>query len=203
MKVTHRNWKFSYIILCVLFVMSLPRSYGNEDAVLNDTEHNITSPTKAMDKEPQNIVPPTSPDKEESVAEGEDKDIIVEHMVSEATDLKKEEVEEVVITQPPKPLQPKPNEADFLKINYASKDKGADVLEYSEEAKGASSLIIKNKDMYCITPCEVKLFVVLQLSEDVRAISHSLPISCNNNNNNNDNDNSLILVTTPSLHTQI
>jgi len=62
---------------------------------------------------------------------------------------------------------PPASESSSLKINYASRDKGADVLESSPSAKGAGALVLKDQDKYCITPCNEKLFVVLQLSEDL------------------------------------
>jgi hypothetical protein len=62
---------------------------------------------------------------------------------------------------------PTGHSSSSLKINYASRDKGADVLESSPSAKGAGALVLKDQDKYCITPCETKLFVVLQLSEDL------------------------------------
>ena len=64
-------------------------------------------------------------------------------------------------------VSPAAPETSSLKINYASRDKGADVLEYSPSAKGAGALVLKDQDKYCITPCNEKLFVVLQLSEDL------------------------------------
>jgi len=80
------------------------------------------------------------------------------------------------VPPPPPPPQPPPASAsssvvpavptkprssvDTVKINYALKDKGADVLEFGPNTKGAGNLIIRDSDKYCITPCDERLMVV-------------------------------------------
>jgi hypothetical protein len=51
--------------------------------------------------------------------------------------------------------------------NYASASKGAKVLSYNKEAKGASNILGKDKDKYLRNPCSAEdKFVVLELSEE-------------------------------------
>lgn len=51
--------------------------------------------------------------------------------------------------------------------NYASASKGAKVLEYNKEAKGASNILGKDKDKYLRNPCSAEeKFVVIELSEE-------------------------------------
>ncbi|CAN4119679.1 unnamed protein product [Withania somnifera] len=51
--------------------------------------------------------------------------------------------------------------------NYASASKGAKVLAYNKEAKGASNILSRDKDKYLRNPCSAeKKFVVIELSEE-------------------------------------
>ncbi|XVF63442.1 hypothetical protein PTKIN_Ptkin09bG0087500 [Pterospermum kingtungense] len=51
--------------------------------------------------------------------------------------------------------------------NYASASKGAKILEYNKEAKGASNILGKDKDKYLRNPCSAEgKFVVIELSEE-------------------------------------
>ncbi|XP_073140768.1 SUN domain-containing protein 4-like [Henckelia pumila] len=51
--------------------------------------------------------------------------------------------------------------------NYASASKGAKVLSYNKEAKGASNILISDKDKYLRNPCSTEeKFVVIELSEE-------------------------------------
>ncbi|XP_047054617.1 SUN domain-containing protein 4 [Lolium rigidum] len=51
--------------------------------------------------------------------------------------------------------------------NYASAAKGAKVLDFNKEAKGASNILDKDKDKYLRNPCSAEgKFVVLELSEE-------------------------------------
>ncbi|KAJ6800329.1 uncharacterized protein M6B38_285875 [Iris pallida] len=51
--------------------------------------------------------------------------------------------------------------------NYASATKGAKVLEYNKEAKGASNILDKDKDKYLRNPCSAEeKYVVVELSEE-------------------------------------
>ncbi|OAY75835.1 uncharacterized protein slp1 [Ananas comosus] len=51
--------------------------------------------------------------------------------------------------------------------NYASASKGAKVLAFNKEAKGASNILDKDKDKYLRNPCSVEgKFVVIELSEE-------------------------------------
>lgn len=51
--------------------------------------------------------------------------------------------------------------------NYASANKGAKVLAFNKEAKGAFNILGKNKDKYLRNPCSAEeKFVVLELSEE-------------------------------------
>ncbi|XP_038990121.1 SUN domain-containing protein 4-like isoform X2 [Phoenix dactylifera] len=50
--------------------------------------------------------------------------------------------------------------------NYASAIKGAKVLDFNKEAKGASSILDKDKDMYLRNPGSAEKFVVIELSEE-------------------------------------
>jgi hypothetical protein len=51
--------------------------------------------------------------------------------------------------------------------NYASKDSGAVMLEYSPSMKGSENLLVDSRDKYAITPCEDRQHVVIALSEDI------------------------------------
>ena len=42
------------------------------------------------------------------------------------------------------------------------------MLESSDASNGAANLLVKDKDKYCRIPCDEKLYVVIQLSEEVR-----------------------------------
>ncbi|GFQ05799.1 uncharacterized protein slp1 [Phtheirospermum japonicum] len=51
--------------------------------------------------------------------------------------------------------------------NYASASKGAKVLSYNKEAKGASNILNSDKDKYLRNPCSTEdKFVVIELSEE-------------------------------------
>ncbi|XAR57462.1 hypothetical protein NMG60_11025616 [Bertholletia excelsa] len=51
--------------------------------------------------------------------------------------------------------------------NYASAAKGAKVLAYNKEAKGASNILCREKDKYLRNPCSVEeKFIVIELSEE-------------------------------------
>ncbi|XP_052138338.1 SUN domain-containing protein 4 [Oryza glaberrima] len=51
--------------------------------------------------------------------------------------------------------------------NYASAAKGAKVLEFNKEAKGASNILDKDKDKYLRNPCSAEgKFVIIELSEE-------------------------------------
>ncbi|KAJ0972162.1 hypothetical protein J5N97_020121 [Dioscorea zingiberensis] len=51
--------------------------------------------------------------------------------------------------------------------NYASATKGAKVLAFNKEAKGASNILDKDKDKYLRNPCSAEeKFVVIELSEE-------------------------------------
>lgn len=56
-----------------------------------------------------------------------------------------------------------------IKVNYASMDAGALVLETSPTSSGFSNLLIDDKDKYGITPCANAKMVVIGLSEDIQA----------------------------------
>lgn len=51
--------------------------------------------------------------------------------------------------------------------NYASASKGAKVLDFNKEAKGASNILDKDKDKYLRNPCSADgKFVIIELSEE-------------------------------------
>jgi hypothetical protein len=51
--------------------------------------------------------------------------------------------------------------------NYASAAKGAKVLDFNKEAKGASNILDKDKDKYLRNPCSAEgKFVIIELSEE-------------------------------------
>lgn len=51
--------------------------------------------------------------------------------------------------------------------NYASASKGAKVLSYNKEAKGASNILDKDKDKYLRNPCSTEeKYVIIELSEE-------------------------------------
>lgn len=51
--------------------------------------------------------------------------------------------------------------------NYASASKGAKVLAFNKEAKGASNILGRDKDKYLRNPCSVEgKFVIIELSEE-------------------------------------
>ncbi|XP_019155563.1 PREDICTED: uncharacterized protein slp1-like [Ipomoea nil] len=57
-----------------------------------------------------------------------------------------------------------PGGADY---NYASASRGAKVLAYNKEAKGASNVLCRDKDEYLRNPCSAaEKFVVVELSEE-------------------------------------
>ncbi|KAI3832313.1 hypothetical protein MKW92_029954, partial [Papaver armeniacum] len=58
-------------------------------------------------------------------------------------------------------------EAGGTEYNYASASKGAKVLDFNKEAKGASHILGKDKDKYLRNPCSAEVkFVVIELSEE-------------------------------------
>ncbi|MCL7041730.1 hypothetical protein MKW94_027736 [Papaver nudicaule] len=58
-------------------------------------------------------------------------------------------------------------EAGGTEYNYASASKGAKVLDFNKEAKGASYILGKDKDKYLRNPCSAEAkFVVIELSEE-------------------------------------
>lgn len=58
-------------------------------------------------------------------------------------------------------------EPDGREYNYASLAKGAKVLAYNKEAKGACNILGKDHDKYLRNPCSVvEKFVVIELSEE-------------------------------------
>lgn len=51
--------------------------------------------------------------------------------------------------------------------NYASASKGAKVLDFNKEAKGASNILSRDKDKYLRNPCSAEeKFIVIELSEE-------------------------------------
>ena len=51
--------------------------------------------------------------------------------------------------------------------NYAAASKGAKVLDFNKEAKGASNILDKDKDKYLRNPCSAEgKFVIIELSEE-------------------------------------
>lgn len=51
--------------------------------------------------------------------------------------------------------------------NYASSSKGAKVLSFNKEAKGASNILGKDKDKYLRNPCSAEeKYVIIELSEE-------------------------------------
>ncbi|XP_042479284.1 SUN domain-containing protein 4-like [Macadamia integrifolia] len=58
-------------------------------------------------------------------------------------------------------------EPSGTEYNYASDSKGAKVLAFNKEAKGASNILCKDKDKYLRNPCSAEeKFVVIELSEE-------------------------------------
>ncbi|RZC73763.1 hypothetical protein C5167_049243 [Papaver somniferum] len=58
-------------------------------------------------------------------------------------------------------------EAGGTEYNYASASKGAKVIDFNKEAKGASYILGKDKDKYLRNPCSAEVkFVVIELSEE-------------------------------------
>ncbi|KAD4178428.1 hypothetical protein E3N88_27019 [Mikania micrantha] len=58
-------------------------------------------------------------------------------------------------------------ESDGTKYNYAAASKGAKVVAHDKEAKGASSILDEDHDMYLRNPCSVaNKFVVIELAEE-------------------------------------
>ncbi|MCO5612461.1 hypothetical protein L7F22_066728 [Adiantum nelumboides] len=55
--------------------------------------------------------------------------------------------------------------------NYAADSKGAKILAYNKEAKGASNILNKDKDKYFRTPCNVEAkFLDMELSEEMLVV---------------------------------
>ncbi|KAG0501757.1 hypothetical protein HPP92_001829 [Vanilla planifolia] len=58
-------------------------------------------------------------------------------------------------------------EPSGIEYNYASAAKGAKVLAFNKEAKGASNILDKDKDKYLRNPCSAEeKYVVIELSEE-------------------------------------
>ncbi|KAI3851638.1 hypothetical protein MKW92_039509 [Papaver armeniacum] len=58
-------------------------------------------------------------------------------------------------------------EAGGVEYNYASASKGAKVIDFNKEAKGASYILVKDEDKYLRNPCSAEVkFVVIELSEE-------------------------------------
>nr|DAD38945.1 TPA_asm: hypothetical protein HUJ06_013267 [Nelumbo nucifera] len=58
-------------------------------------------------------------------------------------------------------------ETGWTEYNYASASKGAKVLAFNKEAKGASNILCRDKDKYLRNPCSAEeKFVVIELSEE-------------------------------------
>lgn len=58
-------------------------------------------------------------------------------------------------------------EAGGAEYDYASASKGAKVLAFNKEAKGASNILGKDMDKYLINPCSAEeKFVIIELSEE-------------------------------------
>ncbi|CAA6660195.1 unnamed protein product [Spirodela intermedia] len=56
--------------------------------------------------------------------------------------------------------------------NYASAAKGAKVLAFNKEAKGASNILDKDKDKYLRNPCSAEdKFVIIELSEETLVVT--------------------------------
>lgn len=56
--------------------------------------------------------------------------------------------------------------------NYASAAKGAKVLAFNKEAKGASNILDKDKDKYLRNPCSAEdKFVIMELSEETLVVT--------------------------------
>ncbi|KAF0694812.1 Aste57867_14336 [Aphanomyces stellatus] len=56
------------------------------------------------------------------------------------------------------------------RMNYASKDSGATVLDHAPGTKGSVNLLVPDKDRYMLIPCaNDKKWVVIGLSEDIHA----------------------------------
>lgn len=75
---------------------------------------------------------------------------------------------EKVVTLPSRPVNITHRlELDGTEYNYASSLKGAKVLSYNKEAKGASSILEKDSDKYLRNPCSVgEKFVLIELAEE-------------------------------------
>uniref|UniRef100_A0A8C4QXK6 SUN domain-containing protein n=1 Tax=Eptatretus burgeri TaxID=7764 RepID=A0A8C4QXK6_EPTBU len=52
--------------------------------------------------------------------------------------------------------------------NYASVDCGAKVISTNSEAQSASSLLVDNTDLYMLSPCSAKTWVIIELCEVVQ-----------------------------------
>ncbi|KAH9782221.1 SUN domain-containing protein 4 [Citrus sinensis] len=58
-------------------------------------------------------------------------------------------------------------ETEGTEYNYASATKGAKVLSYNKEAKGATNILSRDKDKYLRNPCSAEeKYVVIELSEE-------------------------------------
>ena len=62
------------------------------------------------------------------------------------------------------PVVPK---AQLKRINYASEDKGAVIMDHHKEGKNGGNILNENADKYFHSPCSGRRWIVLQLSEDV------------------------------------
>eukprot|EP00850_Spirogloea_muscicola_P003995 SM000016S01983 [mRNA] locus=s16:1062249:1068167:- [translate_table: standard] len=72
-------------------------------------------------------------------------------------------------SRPLRQLTSRRSSTDGSRYNYAAATHGAKVIDYSKEAKGASSVLDEDKDKYLRIPCSAdEKFVVIELSEEAR-----------------------------------
>eukprot|EP00850_Spirogloea_muscicola_P016666 SM000137S00444 [mRNA] locus=s137:142093:148002:- [translate_table: standard] len=72
-------------------------------------------------------------------------------------------------SRPSRQLTSRRSSTDGSRYNYAAATHGAKVIDYSKEAKGASSVLDEDKDKYLRIPCSAdEKFVVIELSEEAR-----------------------------------
>lgn len=57
------------------------------------------------------------------------------------------------------------------RVNYAAESAGARIIKANPEAKNVDYLINDKSDKYMMSPCDAKKWVIISLSEDVRASS--------------------------------
>ncbi|KAJ0404322.1 hypothetical protein ATCC90586_007636 [Pythium insidiosum] len=74
-------------------------------------------------------------------------------------------------TSPPSTTPPQ-STGSSKRQNYASLDAGATILDAAPDMKGATNLLVPDKDRYMLLPCErPRKWVVVSLSEDIHADS--------------------------------